>query len=337
MPGFQLSPGVVVDPERGEAYLMSPGGGILAVDLGQGAPVWRTSTADKPLAIEGDLLIGQAEAPGPANSVRIVTLDTGRRGARVAEALIDLPSGVQPMITAQSNRSFSAEARTEPGRAVVVTWQFVERPLRGLDPGPMQVLPGEAPPAAFAGQAPAFGPDDGAPEATAVPEPGGEETVVAGAARVDLSTGTVTSAEAPPAPNLPRFPSLPDGNAFPASELDPGDTLPGVPEPQFLSADGRHVLSSRRVADDPEWDKYLWSLFERENGGRVGEVRMHLRYAPFFVTGTRLIYQAGPYARRRDGDLVEEPLQLSAVELDTGARVWSQPVRDTVDSEPPPP
>jgi hypothetical protein len=110
-----------------------------------------------------------------------------------------------------------------------------------------------------------------------------------------------------------------------------------VPEPQFLSADGRHVLSSQRVADDPEWDKYRWTIFERDSGRRLGELRMHLRYAPFFVDGTRVIYQTPPYARRRGRGMVEEPLQLRAADLDTGAPVWSQPVRDTVDRQPPPP
>ena len=85
MPSFQLSPGVVVDPDRREAYLMSPEGGIVAVDLAEGAPVWRSSAADKPLTIAGTLLISQAEAPGPANALRIVTLDTSRGGEQVTE------------------------------------------------------------------------------------------------------------------------------------------------------------------------------------------------------------------------------------------------------------
>jgi hypothetical protein len=74
---------------------MSPRGGIVAVDLAEGAPVWRTRNADKPLTLAGELLIGQAEAPGPANALRIVTLDTGQRGRQVTEALVDLPPGVQ--------------------------------------------------------------------------------------------------------------------------------------------------------------------------------------------------------------------------------------------------
>ena len=119
MPGFQLTPGVLVDPDRREASVMSPEGGIVAVDPAAGAPVWHTRSADKPLTLAGELLVGQAEAPGPANALRIVTLDVGRRGRQVTEALIDLPPDVQPMIAPWPNRSFNAEARPEPGEAAI--------------------------------------------------------------------------------------------------------------------------------------------------------------------------------------------------------------------------
>jgi hypothetical protein len=335
MPSFQLSPGVVVDPDRHQAYVMNPSGGIVAVDLAEGVPVWRTRKAAKPLTLAGDLLVGQAEAPGPANELRIVTLDTSRRGRQVTEALVELPPGVQPAIASSLNRSFTAEVRPEPGEAAVA-WEFVEEPLRGIAPGPIEVLPGEAPPALSAATPPAL---PGAVTAVpaAAPEPVGAATVVVrGAARVDLSSGTVTATEVRRMPT-PSPAAVSAGETPPAADLGPDELLQGVPEPQFLSADGRHVLSSQRVADDPEWDKYRWTIFERDSGRRLGELRMHLRYAPFFVDGTRVIYQTPPYARRRGRRMVEEPLQLRAADLDTGAPVWSQPVRDTVDRQPPPP
>src|SRR5262245_22756111 len=217
MPSFQLSPGVVVDPDHQEAYVMSPRGGIVAVDLAAGKPVWRTKKADKPLTLAGDLLIGQAEAPGPANELRIVTLDTGKRGRQVTEALVELPPGVQPTIASSLNRSFTAEARPEPGEAAV-SWEFVERPLRGIAPGPIEVLPGEAPPAVSAAEPPASGRGAGAPAPTSAPEPGGEPTIVRGAARVDVSSGTVTAAEATRVPVAPDQPTVSAGDSAPASD-----------------------------------------------------------------------------------------------------------------------
>jgi hypothetical protein len=336
VPSFQLSPGVIVDPDHSEAYVMSPRGGIVAVDLTAGTPAWRSRKADKPLTLAGELLIGQAEAPGPANELKIVTLDTGKRGRQVTEALVELPPGVQPAIASSVNRSFTAEARPEPGEAAV-SWEFVERPLRGISPGPIEVLPGEAPPAVSAAEPPTDGPGAGAPAPTSVAEPGGEPTIVRGAARVDVSSGTVTATEATRIPVSPDQPTLSAGDSAPASDLGPGELLTGVPEPQFLSADGRHVLSSQRVADDPEWDKYRWTIFERDSGRRIGELHTHLRYAPFFVEDTRVFYQTPPYARRQGRRMVQEPLQLRAADLRTGAPLWSQPVRDTVDRQPPPP
>lgn len=335
MPSFQLSPGVVVDSDRREAYVMSPRGGIVAVDLAEGAPVWRTRKAAKPLTLAGELLIGQAEAPGPANELRIVTLDTSRRGKQVTEALVELPPGIEPMIASSLNRSFTAEVRPEPGEAAVA-WEFAEQPLRGIAPGPIEVLPGEAPPAVSAATPPAARPGAVAPAPVSDAEPGGEATVVRGAARIDLSSGTVTATEATRVP-APSPSAVSASDSAPASDLAPDELLPGVPQPQFLSADGRHVLSSQRVADDPEWDKYRWTIFERESGRRVGEFRTHLRYAPFFVDDMRVIYQTLPYARRQGRRMVEEPLQLRAADLNTGLPVWSQPVRDTVDRQPPPP
>ena len=307
---------------------MSPEGGIVAVDLAQGAEVWRSQEAAKPLTVSGDLLISQAEPAGVGGALRIVALDTRARGAAVTRSEVALPPGVQPMIDQTINRSFTAQAQPLAGDAAV-SWEFVERPLRGLASGPMEVLPGEPPPQPFAV------PDADAPAAMARAEPGAETTVVRGVVRVAISDGSVPPIEAPRAEFGPAAAAA--GPVAPPSDLAPAAQLPGVPEPQFASADGRHVMSSRRVGDDSVWDKYAWTIFDRNNGERLGEVRTHLRYAPFFVSDSRVIYQTGPYARRVGDNIVQEALQIRAANLQTGERLWSLPVRDTADREPPPP
>jgi hypothetical protein len=335
VPSFQLSPGVVVDPDRQEAYLMSPDGGIVAVDLGEGTPVWRSSAADKPLAVADTLLISQAGTPGPNNAMRIVTLDTSRGGELVSEAVVELPPGVHPMIAPSLNRSFIALARADPEGAVV-SWEFVEQPARGVADGPMEVLPGEAPPAVSAATPPVAGPGGIPAGAMDAREPGGGATVVRGTVRVDPLSGTVTAAGEADAPAPGPRPGT-AGDSAPAPDLEPDATLPGVPQPQFLSADGRHVLSSTRIANDPDWDKYLWTVFDRDSGRRVGELRMHLRFVPFVVVGTRVVFETLPYERREGPELQQELRQVRAADLSTGTEVWRQPVRDTVDRQPPPP
>ena len=328
---FELSPGVVIDPDRSEAYVMHPEGGIAAVDLAAGNDLWRSREAAKPLTVAADALVSQAEEPGPANALKIVTLNTRTGGQRMVESLVPLPPNVYPTIAQAPHRSFTAHAVPEAGEATL-SWEFTEEPLRGMPPGPLQVLPGEAP-AAVSAIAEAAD-DAAAPTVFAAPvEPGAHPEVLRGAVRIDLSSGTVAPAISPHF--APAAAAAPVGQTSP--DLASDAALADVPKPQFLSADGNHILSSKRIADDPEWDKYLWTVYDRSTGARVGEFRTHIRYGPFFVKDGRAIYQMPPHARRTAAGFVESPPQIEAVDLASGARVWSHAVRDTVDRGPRPP
>jgi hypothetical protein len=251
MANFQLTPGVLVDPNRGEAYVMSPEGGIVALDLAKGEQRWRSAQASKPLTLAGDLLIGQAEDAGSANALKIVTLDISKGGEPVIESLLGLPPGVQPTIAPSSGRSFTASAQPV-GDEATITWEFVERPLRGVPPGPLEVLPGESPPG-VAAAAPAD-PGTAAPSTAAVVEPATEATIVRGAARLNLSSGAASPTITPQREVAPAGAVPSAAFAVTASDIAPGTGLPGVPEPQFASADGRHVLSSERVDGPPARD-----------------------------------------------------------------------------------
>ena len=323
MSSFELSPGVVVDPDRSEVYVMRPGGGIAAVDLTKGAEIWHSQHAAKPLAVSGDLLVSQAEAAGPNNELAIVTLHTRERGAPVARSLVELQPGVEPAIDQTAARAFTAQAQPFAEDAAV-SWEFVAQPLRGMAPGPMEVLPDEGPPLGIAAETsgPAARADSGM-------------VVARGAARVRLADGAVTTMEMPPSASVEAAtPGIPSAAApSPTAE----QRLPDLPGPQFLSADGRHVLSSTQVDDDRVWDKYAWSIHDQASGERLGGIRAHVRFAPFFVSGSQVVYQTEPYARRVGTEIVEQPVQIRAVDLRTGESLWSQAVRDIIDREPPPP
>jgi len=332
---FQLVPGVVVEPDRHQVFVMTPEGGVVGLDLASGEAVWRSPEAAKPITIVGDLLVAQAEQPGPANSMRLVSLDLGQ-GAPVAESLVELPPNVRPMIGQSANRAFTAQAAPVGPQATRanIAWEFVERPLRGVARGPIQQLPGEAPPVVSAG-APDGGPPPtfAAASAPAVAEPGGEATVLRGEVEIEPASGAVVPTLAP---GLAVAPPGPVGLDAAAAAVPAEAPLRGIPQPQFLSADQRHVMSSLRVAGS-DWDKYRWTIYRREDGQEVGSLRTFVRYAPFFVTDTGIVFLAPPHARRIGGELVEETLQLRAVDLGTGDSLWSQPVRDTTDREPRPP
>jgi hypothetical protein len=332
---FQLVPGVVVEPDRHQVFVMTPEGGIVGLDLASGEALWRSPEAAKPLTVVGDLLVGQAEQPGPDNTMRLVSLDVAR-GAPVAESLVELPPNVRPTIGQSAHRAFTAQAAPAGPQATraSVAWELVERPLRGVAGGPIQQLPGEAPPVVSAGASeggppPAFG----AATAPAVAEPGGEATVLRGEVEIDPASGAVAPTVAP---HLAVAPPGPVGLEAAAAAVPAEAPLPGVPQPQFLSADRRHVMSSQRVAGS-DWDKYRWTIYRRDDGEELGSLRTFMRYAPFFVDGTRVLFLAPPHARRIGEELVEETLQIRATDLATGESLWSQPVRDTADREPRPP
>lgn len=336
MSSFELAPGVVVEPDRRQVFVMSPQGGIVGIDLDSGEEVWRSQEAAKPLTVLGDLLVSQAETPGPHNEMRLVSFDVGNQGAAVAEGLVELPPNVMPLIGQSATRTFNAFAFTAAPQAerANVTWEYVESPMRGVADGPIQRLPGEAPPAVSAGTLEGM---PGAPElfAEEVTEPGGEAIVMRGEVEIDPISGAVATAAPPQLDAAPQAATVGLGAAGPPTVLE--TVLPDVGQPQFLSADGRHMMTSERTAQEPVWEKYLWTVYRRDDAMKLGTIRMFVRYAPFFVHDNRIVFQAPPHARAINGEVVEEPLQIRAADLATGERLWDQPVRDTTDSGPQPP
>ena len=165
--------------------------------------------------------------------------------------------------------------------------------------------------------------EEAAPQDTAA-----EPEVTSGAFLLDLPSGAVSPLRPEEVPVMfePR-----------ALDLPVAARLARVSGPQFLSADGRHVLSSELVADDTVWDKYRWTIYDRDTGERVGEFRTYLPLAPFFVLDSEVVYETGPYVRQSETGPIEEPLKVRAVDLQTGQELWSQPVRDTTYRGPFPP
>ena len=99
---------------------------------------------------------------------------------------------------------------------------------------------------------------------------------------------------------------------------------------QFRAGDDRHVLASEKRDNSDGWNRYRWTLADR-NGNRLGEVDRPVSVAPFFVSGTTLVHEAGPSLRRLpSGEFEAKGLRLVAVDLQRGGEQWSIEVRDTV-------
>lgn len=315
----RLSPEVIVDTTQGEAYLTSPEGGVAAVELAEGRQLWRSTAAAKPLAVAGDHLIGQVESATPENKLGIATLDRRQGGRSISEKSVALPEGVIASAKIGPTQAFRAQAEVSDGEANV-SWEYEERPLRGMPTGPRKTLPGERARESKALEKETEAPDSGSSRAARAP------VVRKGMFRLDLESGAVT----------PRAAE----SATPRAAVQPSSSfahLAGVPEPQFLSADGRHVLSSTRVGDDSVLEKYLWTIYNRDTKERLGEFRSQVSFTPFVVSQSKVIFVTQPFASRSATAMVEQPLQVRAVDLASGRELWSQPVRDTTDRSPPPP
>lgn len=294
-----LHDGVVVDAASATAYVISPKGGIDALDLATGNVRWTSKAAVKPLAVVDGALLAQAAA-SDSGELPVVAFDA--KGVVKQQLRIELPAGVRAQVADGPSRLFRAEAFASEDGAVVVTWAASEsRPVQGL-------LEQDA-----AGETLTSG-------ALSAQEP------LAGAARVDLSTGRVADVPSAKAQSLQV--------AARAATAGKGLDL----RRQLASLDGRHVLTTERLAasESGAQRRYRWTITDA-SGTTVGTVEAPVGRASFVVAGSQLLYVAPQVVRAEGNRLVEEPLRLQALDLRTGAALWSAAVVDTAFRGPFPP
>jgi hypothetical protein len=151
----------------------------------------------------------------------------------------------------------------------------------------------------------------------------GAQRSVKGALQVNLTTGAVS-----PAADANLVADVSKRRWVVGNE-----NAAGVAPTQYESADGRHIVSSERIADDKTWAKYRWTVFERATNRRIGEFQTHVAFSPFVVRDTTLIYETTPYIRSGKA----EPAKLRGVNLATGQETWGVEVRELVYRGPFPP
>jgi hypothetical protein len=166
-----LRSGLVADPVRGLAYVMTAEGGVAAIDLGTGTTRWTSNDAAKPLALVGNLLVSQVESRAAGGPLELVVLDTEQRGALATRGNLELPAGVRVSIGETLEGTFTIDAQPSNG-GVIATWNYVPAPRRGVDDtaGVIRLRPGEMP---------------------------------RGALRMDISTGQVTPLDTGDVPAVP--------------------------------------------------------------------------------------------------------------------------------------
>jgi hypothetical protein len=59
--------------------------------------------------------------------------------------------------------------------------------------------------------------------------------------------------------------------------------------------------------------------------------------SPFVVSGSRILYVALPSVHKEGGKMIDEPLRLRALDLKTGAEMWTAVLTDSAYRGPFPP
>jgi hypothetical protein len=339
---FELTPGVVVDGTEARAYLMRPHGGIEAISLDDGRPLWSTDAADKPLWVQNGRLLAQIDPANRLGVLPLVVLDitTSDHDAQRLEA--PLPARVSAAIQQGLQTTFTTGVRPHFGDALI-TWSFVRRRIGG-----------DAPPQ---GGGPVLERWEGAFEAnlktaTVVEaDPGKVHAVelewLPRGLREKVESGELSPPPLRAGPSLARVAEehAPNGgHRLVLERWRPADGNPlarivlldGRPVAHLLSADGRHVLVCT-VAGGTAWDRYLWTIHSLETGNTVGSSRFFTSVTPFFLRGNLLIHLSQPHGRRLGDEWIDRPLELRAVAMSEGTERWSRPMRDTRFLGPAPP
>jgi len=322
---FELVPGVVVDPESRILFAMNPQRGIDAVEVASGDLRWSTTLAAKPLLVHDGRLVAQADGAATPGTLSVVVLKVGARLATsLLTARIPLPDGITASVDDALGESFRATA-SALGADALVAWSYSAYAISGAAPGAktsgrnvgerlrLELTTGRVLPP---------GPDAAPPGPW--PTPAGVAHLVesGGLASPLWLSGRIFAAFRDPA-----------GTALMRWDGPSGEPLPDVSlfgegvAFRYASADGRHLLGSKLIdAAGPTW---LWRVHSIETGELVAESRRSSPAAPFFISGSVLVYSSPPDSREVAGQRVYGAPMLHAVHVRSGDRLWDRALRDT--------
>lgn len=295
----ELSPGVVLDTNTRQVFLMSQAGGVLAVDARSGRQLWHSDAASKPLAVHNSFVIGQADVPTLANRLKVVALDAAHGGRLLFERSAPLPAGVSGSIAETREHSLAVHAASSDNKTTI-SWQFrLNAPMRGAPLRGSDAIFGASP---WSSTPPRTPPAPVAPN------------VRGGAFQIDWSTRELSFGASP--------------NAVPTA---PSATIKGLAPAQtnqYVSVDGDYLLRTEAIKDAPS-EEFQWTIYRRDSSAEVGQMKSDVRTAPFTVLGDLLVCVIGPYGRLSEHGFFEQGRQVRGVSLTTGKVIWRQLLRDT--------
>jgi outer membrane protein assembly factor BamB len=296
---FGLGSTVLIDPQ-GTAYLSNPEGTITAIKLDSGTQLWTTpkGRAYRPLAISGKFLVAMQEGGEPKTGRHLgVALLQLLDGGEHLVNWVELPPAAWTSVKNGLGSSLRTSAAIGRDGKVTISW-FSEwqREVRATAPD-----------------------DDESPAGAR-----------AAAAQVEAHSGSV---EIDPSGRiLPLSQARASAQQFQPARQDLPDEqrLKGLPDTQYISADGKHILVSEMAGNDNDLNKYRWTIYPAASKESIGAIAAPFPTAPFFVSGSMIIYQLRPYMVREQGDkMVRSPLKLIAIDLRSGGKLWEHAVLDT--------
>ncbi len=330
-----IVPGVVVEPGRGIVYVMRPGGGIEALDVGDGRLQWASSRADQPLFVSGNALFAMIETAAGALAAAKLDPANGLPPAKAGEPLVlPLPAGVTAGIDRSLEHDFTLAVGTVADE-IHLTWEFRVRTVTGFaSPDASSSERRETGVFRFLGDSfEAISPESMI--ALAETWPAEVEALSEAIRKQPLRAGNVIAiAEQRYGPDqlvLRRW-RAGDGEPLEEQLLYVGRALAVLG-----SCDERHVVVAIANPEGAAARPYVLRYVEIASAALLAELPSSRSAGPFCIAGTRLLRLSQPERRRVDGTMVATPLEIAAFDLGSGELAWRRPVRDTAFRGAPPP
>lgn len=326
MSGFELGPGVVIDAEHSQAYVMNPRSGIDALRLVDGTQAWTSDSADTPIQVKGNQLVSQATPRPESRELKILSLDAANGKRKGQAGVIPLEAGM----AAGSDETPFSQLRVRAGRIVGeqadVSLHFMSVPSQGVDPEARARL---SAPSGARPRPRGRRPNAENAAANRVADAPPPAAANATAFRIDFSQGTVRAIEGIAA------------DAVPSVEARPGAaTIKGE---KYPSADGRYFMVIEPSTID------MVAIYNADNGKPIGKVPGDLASKSFYVkeldaenyliivdspAHERAVEQTAAESKAAAGKeparkkLLHEPRKIRAFDLKSGRELWNHEVRE---------
>ncbi|MEW4565875.1 PQQ-binding-like beta-propeller repeat protein [Bremerella sp. JC770] len=303
---FVLTPGVVVDRSANRIFVVEPSDALATVALqsNTGEVLWKNESATRPLSISAGhslMSLGSVDA----NRLGVLVLD-GDTGKVRAESPLNIPPEAATLAAPLGEGRLDATAVIR-GQRGLLRWNYTPPVTKqGLPPGTLSGLPNAE-----------LIPEVAQPQPALNDNPGGF-------VEIDLETGEQSVVDPAAAPNF-----------APANDAPEQPLLPEIPGPKYLSADGRHVMARERTKGESH--RFMMLVFDKQSGEAIGKFPSNVSYVPFYVDEGRIVLQKEEFAEAIDGQLVKQPRQLQALDLNSGEVIWRQPIAEMKFRGPPPP